>query len=686
MPFVSLKLRPGVNVEATAALNEAGVSGCNLIRYKAQLPQKMGGWTKFYSFAVSGAPRALHAWKDLSDNERLAIGTTTQLGVVTAGALNVITPQSMTTDSTPSFETTSGDAIIEIIDAGISDVTTFDAIFLNTPIAVGGIVLHGVYQISAIIGAHTYQIVANENATSTVSPGAGDVPEFDTASGSPIVTVTLPAHGRAVGDRFTFPLATDVGGVTISGTYVIQSVPTADTFTISTDVQAGSTASASMNGGGAQIVYYISLGPSAAGIGYGLGGYGEGGYGTGVVPAGQTGSPIAAGNWSHDNWGEILISCPRNGGIYAWAPNSGYETAIFTPTAPIFNGGCFVAMPEQILVCWGSTSAAPGATTHTASPEQRDPLIVRWSDALDYTNFSVNATTQAGSYRIPSGSEIVGGMQGPQQAVLWTDIDVWAMQYLGPPLIFGFNKLSSGCGLVAQHAAAVMRGVIAWMGPSAFFMLSGGSVQEIPCPVWDVVFQDLDTANQNKIVAGANSQFSEFIWFYPSLSGGTGEPDKYVKVNVTEGMVWDYGTLARSAWIDQSVLGGPIGAAPSGIIYQHESGNDDDMSPMSCWFETGWFALEEGSDFISIDRFDPDMKWGLFNGSQDANVAVTIMATNYPNDAVRSYGPYVMTQAKTHLNTRVRGRLAKLRFESSDAGSFWRLGNMRYRAARDGRR
>ena len=689
MPFTSLKLHPGANAEFTPALNEAGISSCNLIRFKSSLPQKMGGWQKFYPLNVSGVPRALHAWQDLTATKHLGVGTTTQLAIITSGDLNDVTPQTVTTDGSVDFSTVSGSPTVTIIDSNISNVTVYDVIFLNTPVAIGGLVLHGQYLISSIGGTHQYTIDAVANATNTVN-NSGAVPSIATTANSATVTVTLNDHGLAVGDVFTFPIATTVGGVTVSGTYRITSVPSANAFTIVVNALATSSTSASMNSGQAEIVYYLNLGPTIVGSGYGVGGYGLGGYGTGqTTGSSQTGTTITPSNWSLDNWGDTLLACPRGGGIYAWSPVSGFSNAPLVGTAPIFNNGLFVAMPQRILVCWGSTSAYPRFPNALASAEEQDPLLVRWSDVLDYTNFTVDTTTQAGSFRIPSGSTIVGAIQGPQQAIIFTDIEAWAMQYLGYPLVFGFNKIGSGCGLIAQHAVAAMRGIVAWMGLGSFFMLSGSGVQEIPCSVWDVVFQDLDTANQDKIVCAANSQFSEFTWFYPSASGGgSGEPDKYVKVNISEGFVWDYGTLSRCAWIDQSVLGQALGAAPDGYIYQHESGfDDDDVTPLNSFFESGWFTIAEGSNFAFVDEFHPDMKWGLFGGSNNAQVLVTIYGADYPNGTVYTYGPYSITAAQTFVTTRLRHRLIKVRISSSDIlGSFWRLGNMRSRIAQDGRR
>lgn len=675
MPMAALRLRPTVDTEKTYALNESGVSVSQLIRFKNQLIEKLGGWTRFYPFNLAGTPKDIHPWADLNGIARLAVGTTSQLAVLTAGAARDITPQTLVSDFAPDFSTTINTSPVTVDDPNILNVTTFDSVFFNTPISVGGLVLQGTYPIATIVGATSYTVNDDQSATATVS-GGGDVPEFVTTSGSSIVMVNFADHGLTEVSRFTFPIPTTGGGVTVLGTYSILGVPGPDSFTISANAQASSSATFSMNGGNAEIVYYIAIGPSAGGVGYGVGGYGLGGYGTGIVPNAQVGIPITATNWSLDNWGEILLACPRDGGIYQWAPDGGFANAQLISQAPIFNGGIFVAMPEQILVAWGSI----------ASSEQQDPLTVRWSDSQDYTNWTVTITTKAGSFRIPTGSKIVGAIQGPQQALIWTDLDVWAMQFLGADtLVFGFNKISSGCGLIGQHAVCTMRGIVYWMSDGNFFQLSGNGVQEIPCSVWDFIFQDLDTANQDKCIMAANSAFDEVACYFPSLSGGTGEIDSYVKFNTTEGS-WDFGDLARTAWTDQSVLGEPIGTTPQGIVFQHETSPDADGQPLNASFTTGWFVISEGQDLAFVDWLFPDMKFGLYGSVATASIQLTIDVAEYPNSTPHTFGPFTMTSAVTFINLRLRGRLIRLTFSSSDIGSFWRVGKPTYRVAMDGRR
>jgi hypothetical protein len=451
-------------------------------------------------------------------------------------------------------------------------------------------------------------------------------------------------------------------------------------FTITAATQATSSTTVSMNGGKAQIAYSITLGPPSAGTGYGVNAYGSGTYGgIGSSGAVQTGSAIAANDWTLDNWGEILVACPDGGGIYYWQPSGSFANATLVNGGPQFNAGIFVSARFQILVAFGSTPLSAGGGV------AQDPLLVRWSDQKNFLNWSISSLTQAGDYRISSGSRLIAGYGGPVRDFLWTDLDLWSMDYIGPPLVYSFNKVADNCGIVGKHAFAALSSNVYWMGTSNFFVSNGNGVQVLPCPVWDTVFQDLDLSNTSKGVAWSNTPFNEVWWFYPSISGGIGECDKYAKFNVVE-QTWDTGSLQRSAAYDQSVLGSPIAATRAGLIYTHEVGNDGDGMPINSFLETGDFQIQAGEDFAVVDRIYPDMKWGTAAGPQTATVLITIKARNFPGDAQRVYGPFAVTQATEYIPVRIRGRQLSIRVESNDPGSFWRIGAIRYRYAVDGRR
>jgi hypothetical protein len=697
MPHASLKLVPGVDQNKTPALNEAGISESNLIRFIPDrnglgLVQKLGGWTQFFPDPIESTVRALHAWQGLSTDTYLAIGAEDTLSVlvpVTSTSRNRkdITPQ--TTDSTTavSFTTTTGanGYIVNVDDTG-SNIDNYDSVWIKTQVSVGGLILFGVYQCYAV-SANQFQIYARdklgnlEYASSAVAAG-GAVAQFATTNGSASVTVTLNNHGYLNGTFFPVLVPTTVGGITFSGVYEVSNATT-NTFTITANNTATSTTTGFMNGGNAEFTYFNGVGPLAGGTGYGILGYGRGGYGTGTPQPSGTGTPISATDWSLDNWGETLLSCPAGGAIYYWSPTSGNPIGVMINTAPPVNDGMFVAMPQRQVIAWGTTFDGV-----------QDPLLIRWSDVGNFNQWIGLVENQAGSYRIPKGSKIVSCIQGPQQGLVWTDLSVWAMQYIGYPDVYGFNEIGTGCGLISRKAAASMNGVIYWMSQSQFFRLAGSGPEPIPCPVWDVIFQDLDTDNLDKIRVAPNSRFGEISWFYPTTGNG-GEISHYVKYNIYLNS-WDFGELQRTAWINQSVLGPPIGAGllPGGadpFIVQHETSTNavnagNEQIAMNSYFQTGYFQLQDGDLLTFIDQWWPDAKWGYY-GSQDqgAELLLTFYVTQYAGDTPIAYGPFTLTEATQYVTPRLRGRLVSIRIESTDINTFWRLGNMRYRYQPDGK-
>jgi hypothetical protein len=683
MPFGGVRLVPGVNVERTTTLNEAGYSASQLIRWRDGLAQKYGGWSAFYPLAVAGVPRDLHAWEDLNQIGHLGVGTTVQLAVISEGDIQDITPRAFLSNFAPNFTTTIGSPLVEVTDPNLTSVvTTFDSIFFNTPVSVGGIILSGLYPIEVVTGATKYKVRAATNATAAVA-NAGAVPSFTTVNASSVVTVTIANHALlavAPENTIVFPIPTTGNGVTVDGLYNVATVLTANTFTIQSNTQANAAGSFSMNAGNAQILYYITLGPPPVGSGYGLGGYGLGGYGTGVVPNVLSGTSITASDWTQDNWGQILLACPKDGGIYYWDPTGGFLNANLISSGPPFNTGMFVSTSAQILIAFGSTITEQIGVL-------QDPLLVQWSDSGNFFDWTPTDTNLARNFRIPIGSRIVAGLPVSNQNLIWTDLDLWVMNFIGFPNVYGFNKIGAGAGAASLHAIQQLRGGVYWMGKSNFYRYAGNGVEVMECPVWDVIFQNLNTAFIDNVRSMPNTAFNEIGYLYPSTASVSGENDSYVKFNITEpSKPWDYGLLARSAWTDQNVFGPPLAAVPSGLIYQHETTNDAAGQPMEWSYTTGYFRIAEGEEYAFVDRWLPDFKFGEFGQSQNAQIQMSFNVVNFPGDVPVTYGPYLVDRTTQYVTTRFRGGLASITVSGSDLGSFSRLGYVRYRYSPMGRR
>ncbi len=535
-----------------------------------------------------------------------------------------------------------GSKTITVVDTA-HGATTGNKITFNMKTAVGGRIIAAGSQFTVTVSdADTYTFQMAQNATTTA---LGTTPIFVVDPLASTQTVNLTAHGLLPADIFTTDELTSLTVSGIPGNYsfyipastplTVVSVTDADNFTFH-----GGPYSSNWTGGGGQTIQ-----EGAADTFYGP----WISYSTTVPTMQQT-------------W---LGALPQ---IF----NAGA-----TATTPQINTGMLVAMPQAQVIVWGTETVMGGGVI--------DPLLLRFSDAGSYSSWTASATNQAGSYRLGgSGSRIVGGIQAPQTTLIFTDNDVWSMQYVGPPFIYSFTVIGSGCGLIAPLARALLGRTCMWMSRRAFFVYADGGIKPVICPVWDVIFNDLDTANLGKIFATPIMTANEIWVFYPSASGGTGECDKYVKVNMAENL-WDYGSLSRSSGMPESEFGTPLMADPDTLlIQQHEVGFDDDGAAMAgVYAETGYADISDGEYVMFIDEYQQDMKWFGVNGA----AALTLYGTNYPGQTPTQKGPYTLDSENRHIRPRMRARQIALRIDwKARAGFSARVGTPKVRAAPAGTR
>ena len=180
---------------------------------------------------------------------------------------------------------------------------------------------------------------------------------FTTTSGSATVTVTDASYNPSVGDYVTFSGASAVGGLTISDDYVVVTVPTSTTYTIT----AATTASSTATGGGtvtAQYEYPTGNTVYTIGTGWGAGPWSRGTWGSGY----STGIGQQLRLWSNDNYGADLVIAPRGGSIFYWQNSNGvgtraqYLSSIANSTTALTDASTFGSGATSITV---SSAVAP---------------------------------------------------------------------------------------------------------------------------------------------------------------------------------------------------------------------------------------------------------------------------------------------------------------------------------------
>lgn len=391
---------------------------------------------------------------------------------------------------------------------------------------------------------------------------------------------------------------------------------------------------------------------------------------TGISFASQT---ALKAQCSLDHFGADLIACPHNQQMVYWVPPVIVANpAIIVPNSPANTLVAFVMSQIQMIVAAGASAGGGGGAI---------PTLVRWCDAGDFTAWTPSATNQAGSFQLPTGSKIISGLAMGLGALIWTDLDLYSMTYDGLPFVFSFNKIASACEPLSMRSPVTIGTAVIWPSSNQFFKYDGNGVYPIECPVWDWFYNNYDNAFSAMLHGAVNSHNNEVTWFFP-VKGSSGATINYVKYNVVEN-IWDKGTLGSLAWFDHPPGLTPVRLDQSNAVQQHNVGVDANGAAITWFIQTGYFDIADGEEFAFVDMLIPDFQ----NASpSSASIQITILALDYPGDTPRTYGPFTITPLTEFVNVRARGRQMAIKIGGSDIGSSVRLGAIRYRWARDGRR
>ena len=722
MPLTRLQFKPGINRETTSSSNEGGWFDSDKVRFRFGYPEKIGGWVKYSTESFLGKCRALKAWMALDNTKYLGVGTSNKYYIEEGLTFNDITPLRLTTSAGDISAINAGSTTIN---ASIDASATTISLASTTHFAPSGFVKIGSEEIQYgaldTVNNDLLSCTRGVHGTTAASHSSG------ATVGTSTLKVTHTSHGATVNSFVTFSgaLALDDHG---SGTdssgnmaanilnqeYQIAAVEVgnANTYYINARAAETSIKSLTSNGvvtfgagtlvysnsnddqtGGSSIVgkYQVNVGldDSLTSLGWGAGPWNAGTWNTTV----STVDTMRI--WSHDNFGEDLLINVRDGEIAYWDKTNGTNTRAIllnslagSTLAPTIAKQIMVSDIDRHVIVFGCDGETSIGT--------QDPLLIRFADQESLTDWKTEATNTAGELRVGSGSEIIMAVETRQQILVFTDVSLHSMQFIGPPFTFGITTVAEGLTVAGPLAAVSVENSVFWMGQNEFYVFSG-SVQRLPCTVKDHVFSDFNTEQIEKVVAGLNSEFAEIWWYYPSANAR--ENDKYVVFNY-EQKIWYFGSLNRTVWLDRGVKSLPIAASADYHLYNHETGFDDGStspsSAISAHIQSSQIDIGEGDRFLLLSKVLPDITF-RDSTSSTPKANLTFFTKNFPGKGFAQNQAGSVTQSVAgstsvieqfteELNLRLRGRSFSLKIDSSEKEVTWRLGTPKVDIRPDGRR
>ena len=639
MALSKLQFRPGVNKENTSYSNEGGWSDSDKIRFRFGFPEKIGGWTRQSDFSFLAPCRALHAYVTLQGSLLLAVGTRFKFYINEGGFYYDITPIRLVTSAGDvTFSASNTSSTITVTETAHASATG-DFVTFSGAASLGGV-------ITAAILNQEYQITVVDENSYTIQ--ARTVSTIASITDDGVLNPTLvAANGSDTGN----------GGSSVVGTYQINT----------------------------------GLGVVVTGTGWGSGVWGRGTWGSSA--------PLTTNNnvrlWGIDNFGEDLLFNVRDGGIFYW--NTGTSDYVVDRAVALKDlAGADAGTPtiaKQVIVSDNDRHVIAFGCDAQNNIGTQDPLLIRFSSQESLTTWDAQVTNTAGDLRVGSGSEIIVAVETRNQILVFTDISLHSMQFLGPPFTFGLSQVAENITIAGPSAVTAVDDKVFWMGVGDFYIYTG-QTQKLPCPVRAYIFDDINEGQIELTTCALNSTFSEIWWFYPSANSN--ENNRYVIFNYLEN-TWAVGVLTRTAWQDRGLFNAPIAASSDGYLYNHETGqNDGSTNPPSAitsYIESSQMSIGAGEDFVFLSKLIPDVTFeNSISGAPSATF--TLQARNFPGGAyLQSNNSNVVQTATTPVEqfteqtfVRLRGRSFALKVESNATDTQWRLGTPRVDVRPDGRR
>lgn len=723
MPFIPLRFKPGVNRDQTNYTGEGGWWECDKVRFLSGFPQKLGGWVKYTPLAFLGVCRQMFNWITSYTDNFLAVGTNVKVYIEQGGNFYDITPLRVTlstpdTDNCVDTTDTSTTVNMNVVSHGCStgDYVTVSGV-TGDPGGIPNAEINTEHLITVVDANNfTFEVTSAATSTTTGQGGTAIVIECQISPGNAVATI---GSGWGTGGWGGVSNLSSIGTFTV--TIASPAVLTFSTHTpVDNTIITLSTTGALPTGLATNTAYYIvnasgstcSLSDTQAGTPINTTGTQSGTQSASLVESATGWGLGSAGgillqqrDWWFDNLNNDLIMNIRDGEIYYWQRiaeqdpvNSLNTRAIYLPdlaTDEGFDGTKVPIQAMQVLVSQNDKHVITFGSMPYGSvdPLDFDPLLIRWSDQDNPFQWVISATTTAGDLRVSRGSYIVRALPTRQEILVWTNSNLYSLQFTGTTDVFALQELGDNLSIIGPRACISANNVTYWMGQDKFYAYSG-RVETLPCTLRNHVFQNINYEQSDQIVCGTNEGWNEIWWFYPSASSNWN--DSYVVYNHLE-RIWYYGTIERTAWLDTALREYPQACttgqnATSGYLYNHEDGLNDDGSPIVSYIQSNDFDIADGEQFMLTRRLIPDVGFGE---STAATPEVTFEmrprrfpGSGFSGDPADSQ-PVVETSVGIYTDQvfiRARARQMALKVASQNLNVQWQLGTPRLDARPDGKR
>ena len=649
MALIDFKVFPGIDKQDTTAGAENRWVDCDNVRFRYNLPEKVGGWASLITDTIAGVARRQFAFVDLDGNRYVAIGTDKFLLIYFEGQLYDITPLKATLSSA-TIATTDTSAVCNITTGSNHNLSAGDIVLLDNVTLPGGTGYvdadfeDKLFQVTGIVSATEFTITQSTAATATVATGGSiDVKPYETVGpaeqsygyGWGIDTWGSGAWGEAA-SASDVSLEPGLWSLSNFGQVLVATIANGKTFTWNAGDAARLTTRASTTTSGFQ----------------------------------TTNNPTAT---------RVSLVSPTTRHLI----HLGTETIIGDTTT---QDDMFIRFSDQedindytptAINSAGSQRLQDG-TKIVGSLKAKETILV-WTDNALYTMKFVGAPFTFGFEQVGTNC----GLIGKNAAVEIDGVAFW-MSANGFFMFDGTVK-SLPCSVedYVYDQADTTKGQQIYAGLNNLYT-------EV---VWYYPSQG-SNYNDQYVIFNYGEAVKGGVW-YTGTEARTTWIDATVYPNPIATKFNSTATGTFPVIVGESGLG-------QTTLFEHEVGTDQvnpdgSTTTVTSFIKSFDFDLQQrqrgptgqptgpaisGEVFLALRRFVPDFK------DLQGNAKVTIAVKRYPqqSDTTTSLSPFTITATTDKKDTRARGRFINIKIENDDISESWRFGTFRIDIQPDGRR
>jgi hypothetical protein len=649
MALIDFKVFPGIDKQDTTAGAENRWVDCDNVRFRYNLPEKVGGWASLVTNTIVGVARREFAFVDLDGNRYVAIGTDKFLLIYFEGQLYDITPLKATLSSA-TIATTDTSAICDITTGTDHDLSAGDIVLLDNVTLPGGTGYTDadfedkLFQVTSITSNTVFTITQSTAATATVSTGGSiDVKPYEQVGpaaqsygyGWGIDTWGSGNWGEAA-SASDVSLEPGLWSLSNFGEVLVATIANGKTFTWNAGDAARLTTRASTTTSGFQ----------------------------------TTNNPTAT---------RVTLVSPTTRHLI----HLGTETTIGDTTT---QDDMFIRFSDQedindytpTAINSAGTQRLQDGTRIVGALKAKETILV-WTDNALYTMKFIGAPFTFGFEQVGTNC----GLIGKNAAVEIDGVAFW-MSTNG---FFMFD------GTVKSLPCSVEDYVYDQADTTKGQQVYAGLNNQFTEVTWYYPSQGSEY-NDQYVVLNYGEKMQGGVWYIGTEARTTWiDATVYPNPIATKFNSTSTGTFP--------VIVGEDGLGQT-VLFEHEVGTDQvnpdgSTTTITSYIQSYDFDLQSrqrsatgqatgptiaGDVFLAVRRFIPDFKDLL------GNCKVTLAVKRYPqqSETVTSLSPFTINSSTDKKDTRARGRFVNIKIENDSSSESWRFGTLRLDVQPDGRR